>query len=309
MTNSKPDKQKPTIDKKKEREIVNTMNGQSDKIMYRFLLGYSAFGIAISSYYDTWFIGCAMAVLCIGSWHFNKWILPNSDWHRYVASGFLGVFVGAFIYQMHGLFEMHFFAFIASAILIVYQNWKLQIPLIAVVITHHAIFAYLQYTGVPDVYFTQLQYMDLETFIYHGGLATFVVAVCGYWAYRFRRMTIAEALRSHQLSVQMKEMRELNRKITGINESLNEIVKERTSEIVKKNKLLSEYAFLNSHKLRSPVAAIKGLAGILNSANEEEKEDVLNKLTEQTHFLDEIVHQIQDIINERSSPPKESEPE
>ena len=30
-----------------------------------------------------------------------------------------------FIYQMHGLFEMHFFAFIGSAILITYQNWKL----------------------------------------------------------------------------------------------------------------------------------------------------------------------------------------
>ncbi len=300
---------KPTIDTTKEKEIVDSMNRQSDKIMLRFLLGYSVFGIAISTYYDTWVIGFTVAALCIGSWYFNKWLLPHSDWHRYVASGFLGVFVGSFIYQMHGMFEMHFFAFIASAILIVYQNWKLQIPLAVVVIVHHGVFAYLQYSGIPEIYFTQLQYMDLKTFIYHAGLATAVVAVCGYWAYRFRGMTIAEALRSHQLSVQMKEMQALNRKITGINDSLNEIITERTNEIVSKNKLLNEYAFINSHKLRSPVAAIKGLTNSLNSANEEGREDILNKLNEQTDFLVGIVHQIQEIVNERSSPGKESNPE
>lgn len=220
----------------KEQEIVGVMNLRSDTIMLRFLIGYSTFGICISYYYDTWLIGLSTAVLALGSWFFVKLLLPNYSLHRYVASTFLGVFVGVFVYQMHGLFEMHFFAFIGSAILIVYQNWKLQIPLITFVVVHHAIFAYLQYTGVPDVYFTQLQYMDLQTFIFHAGLAAAVVIICGYWAHRFRKMTILEAMRSHDLSVSMSEMSILNDKLTKLSQSL----RSKNDEVEGKNKELIE---------------------------------------------------------------------
>lgn len=219
-----------------ERAVVAEMNERSDVIMFRFLLVYAIFGVAISFYYDTWIIGLSIGALSIGSWFFVKAMLPQLSLHRYVSSAFLGVFVGSFIYQMHGLFEMHFFAFIGSAILIVYQNWKLQIPLITVVVIHHASFAFLQYSGVPDIYFTQLQYMDLQTFIYHTSLAAAVVVICGYWAYRFRNMTIKEALKSIQLSKSMDEMSQLNTKLQKLSASL----KAKNNAIEDKNKELEE---------------------------------------------------------------------
>lgn len=219
-----------------EQTIVASLNQRSDTIMFRFLLGYALFGIFISFYYDTWLIGLSVAALSVSSWFVTKLLLPNSGLHRYVASTFLGIFVGSFIYQMHGLFEMHFFAFIGSAILIVYQDWKLQIPLITFVVLHHAVFAYLQYSGMADIYFTQLQYMDLHTFVYHAALAAMVVIICGYWAFRFRKMTIAEAVKSLALEQNMKEMSELNGKLQKLFSSLQA----KSVAIEEKNKELQE---------------------------------------------------------------------
>lgn len=202
-----------TLTPEQQKEVMAGLNARSDQFAFRFLLIYSVFGILISYYYDTWLIGLSTAALAMVSWFGTKLLLPNHSLHRYVASTFFGVFVGTFIYQMHGTFEMHFFAFIGSAILIVYQDWKLQIPLITFVVIHHGVFAFLQYTGVPDVYFTQLEYMDLQTFIYHASLALAVVVVCGYWAHHFRKLTMDNELKSISLSNRMELTEQLNKKL------------------------------------------------------------------------------------------------
>ncbi|MFY0608504.1 MAG: hypothetical protein JXR10_17435 [Cyclobacteriaceae bacterium] len=196
-----------------QKEVMTELNKKSDIFTLRFLLAYSAFGILISFYYETYLLGFGAAALALGSWFILKSLLPNANLHRYVASGFFGVFVGTFIYQMHGLFEMHFFAFIGSAILIVYQDWRIQIPLIGFVVVHHAIFAFLQYTGVPDVYFTQLEFMDLHTFVYHAGLALTIVAVCGYWGHHFKKLTIENAVKEIALNAKMVQAEQLNKKL------------------------------------------------------------------------------------------------
>ncbi len=283
------------VSREREREIVQNMNQKSDKIMFRFLLIYSLFGICISFYYDTWIIGFSIAGLCILSWFVIKMLLPEYELHRYVASVFLGVFVGAFIYQMHGLFEMHFFAFIGSAALIVYQNWKLQIPLIVVVLSHHALFGFLQYSGVPDVYFTQLQYMDLQTFLYHGSLATAVVIVCGYWAFRFRRMTTEEAVKSYALASSMEEL-------TKVNETLDQMVLDRTRELENKNAQLTGYAFINSHLLRAPLANIIGLSDLLSREmrGKIENEELLEKFQISCHELDQVIRLLGEYLSKES---------
>jgi uncharacterized membrane protein AbrB (regulator of aidB expression) len=92
-----------------------------------------------------------------------------------------------YIYQMHGLFEMHFFAFIASAILITYQKWKLQIPLLLLVVIHHGVLGYLQNLGFEKVYFTQLGTLYLQTFIIHIALSAIIFFTCGLWAYQLKK--------------------------------------------------------------------------------------------------------------------------
>ncbi len=99
----------------------------------------------------------------------------------------VGLFMAQFIYQMHGMFEMHFFAFIGSILLITYQNWWLQIPLVLVVLLHHATFGYLQYLGNTEVYFTELEHMPLETFVIHVALAAVIFFLCGLWSHNVKK--------------------------------------------------------------------------------------------------------------------------
>src|SRR5215212_1278163 len=121
---------------------------RSDKLMNYFLISFFFAGLILAVYYDTWLIAFGAGGCSLLAYYLTKKALPDSTLYQYVLSVVLAIFMAQYIYQMHGLFEMHFFAFIASAILITYQKWKLQIPLVLVVVVHHAGLGYLQNSGV-----------------------------------------------------------------------------------------------------------------------------------------------------------------
>ena len=140
-------------------EFLDQIKAKSDKVMNYFLITFFVVGLILAPFYDTWMVAVGVGSLSLLAYYSAKLILPNSDLYQYVLAAVLGIFMAQYIYQMHGLFEMHFIAFIGSAMLITYQNWKLQIPLTIVVVLHHATFAYLQYVGYEKIYFTQLDYI------------------------------------------------------------------------------------------------------------------------------------------------------
>src|SRR6201999_2198692 len=128
------------------------------------LAAYFLGGMALAPKYDTWGVALGVGGLSLLAYYSIKLLLPKSNLYQYVLSVVLAVFMAQFIYQMHGLFEMHFFAFIGSAVLITYQKWKLQIPLTVAVVIHHASLGYLQNSGLSKIYFTQLDYFTLQAF-------------------------------------------------------------------------------------------------------------------------------------------------
>lgn len=171
-----------------ERTFRESIKKRSDTLIEIFLGLHFLVGLVLATYYDTWLIAVAVGGLCLAVYFLSKKMLPGKTVHHYVAGVVLGVFMAQFIYQMHGMFEMHFFAFVASALMITYQNWKAQIPIAVVVVVHHAVFGYLQFqqfeSNLPNtIFFTQLSYMDLQTFIIHGILATVIFFICGLWAF------------------------------------------------------------------------------------------------------------------------------
>ncbi|MBT31575.1 MAG: hypothetical protein CMO01_18120 [Thalassobius sp.] len=186
------------------RKVFRDIWKKADKITAYTLLGYFIFGLCIAPIYNTWTIGLGVGTLCLISYFTTLKLLPKSQLHQYIASAVYAIFMAQFIYQMHGLFEMHFWVFIGCTLLIVYQNWKLQLPLAAIVVIHHGTFAYLQYAGMDDIYFTQLQYMDMQTFIFHTLLATVIFIICGYWSYDLHNKTIEMSCKQNQLERQLK---------------------------------------------------------------------------------------------------------
>jgi signal transduction histidine kinase len=204
-------------------EFTGQVKKRSDELMDYFLLGFFAVGLILANYYDTWFVAVGVGGVSLLGYYSAKLALPESNLYQHVLSTVLGIFMAQFIYQMHGLFEMHFFAFIGSAMLIVYQDWKLQIPIALVVIVHHATFGYLQYMGYDQIYFTQLDYMTLQTFIIHGILATIIFFLCGFWAYNIKRMNETQLLQSLEIGILQNDMMEKIRAEENLIKTENEM--------------------------------------------------------------------------------------
>jgi PAS domain S-box-containing protein len=178
---------------------------RSDKLINYFLTCYFFVGLLFASFYDTWLIAFGVGGLSLLAYYSVKKALPDSNLYQYVLSVVLGIFMALYIYQMHGLFEMHFFAFIGSAILITYQNWKLQIPMLLVVVIHHLAFGYLQNSGVDSVYFTQLDYFELRTFVIHVVLAAVIFFICGLWGYQLKKYSKIQISQSLEMGKLQKE--------------------------------------------------------------------------------------------------------
>jgi signal transduction histidine kinase len=287
------------------------------------------FGIFIAFFYDTWLVAFGVGSLCLLAYFITKKLLPESNLYQYVLSAVSAIYAAQYIYQMHGMAEMHFWVFISSAILIIYQNWKLQLPLILIVIIHHGTFAYLQYIGYKEIYFTQLAYMDLTAFLFHGVLASAVCLVSACWGYVIHQRTIQDALNYKTLSELKAElqqsadkMNEMNKSLMEVNieikskneklrsseeelltsqeelkrtnENLNNLVEERTRILLSQNQTLIHHAYISAHKVRSPLARILGLVGLMQREIrlDENGQDLLRHLDVSANELDDILREV-----------------
>lgn len=191
-----------------KKEIFKGPKKQGDNLVKYTFLGLFVFGLILSPWYDTYTVALGVGSCNLLVYFLSQQIFKGTKFYQYVAGIVFPLFMAQFIYQMHGLFEMHFFAFFGSVVMIGYQDWKLQLPLILTVVVHHSSFAYLQFSGNSDIYFTQLDYMDLETFIFHAGIAAVIVFVCGFWGYDLAKKTLKAGINNLQLETQLEVVQE-----------------------------------------------------------------------------------------------------
>lgn len=229
------------------QDFLLIIKKKSDHLINYFLFSFFIIGLLLAFYYDTWEIAIGVGGLLLIAYYSAKLALPKSNLYQYVLSIVLGIFMAQFIYQMHGMFEMHFIAFISSAILITYQNWKLQIPLMLVVGFHHGLFGYYQYNGFDNIYFSQLDYMSLQTFIIHMVLAGIIFAICGLWAYQFKKYSEAHIdLIFNKREIENQELKTANYE-------------------------LDRFVYSTSHDLRAPLNSMLGLIEIASDDTDEEQ--------------------------------------
>lgn len=264
---------------------------KTDRYIEIVLVSLFVFGIGLAFVYNTFVLALSSGILCLSIYYASKYFFKGTKLYQYCASLAFGIFMAQFIYQMHGLFEMHFFAFVGCTVLIAYHNWKAQIPLLVFILVHHSLFAYLQYNNVDDIYFTQLEFMTIEVFIYHAGIAGAIIIISGYWAHVFEQKNKEEEQVNKELSSKLLNYTGIAQKISNYEfEAINSIRNEGTSDVLtlvllnmaeeiklkqeqvaRNNSELKNLVYALSHDLKTPVRGINSTAEWI--ASDIEKED------------------------------------
>src|SRR5205085_12538192 len=91
--------------------FVYQIKSKSDRLVNYFLTFYFLTGLLLAFFYDTWLVAVGVGSLSLLSYYSVKYFMKQSNFYQYVLSTVVGIFMAQFIYQMHGLFEMHFVPF------------------------------------------------------------------------------------------------------------------------------------------------------------------------------------------------------
>ncbi len=103
----------------------------------------------------------------------------------------------------------------------------------------------------------------------------------------------------YKLEKQSKNTDALNKELTLLNKNLDSRAQEIAREIEVKNKKMNKYAFMNAHKLRAPIASILGLINLFDKGiSESDEEIMIRMLKESADKLDNVVHEIKDVIDQ-----------
>ncbi|WKK77818.2 hypothetical protein QYS49_12435 [Marivirga salinae] len=96
--------------------------------------------------------------------------------------------------------------------------------------------------------------------------------------------------RTEELRSTIEELNHANEELTFMNDGLDLIVKNRTTELEERNYQLTEYAFINSHLLRAPLARVLGLTDLIRMESTDPRtKELMDKLFNSCGELDEII--------------------
>ena len=251
------------------KEILGKQLLKSNKVVEIILISYFLCGVIFSFVYDTYFVAFTVGLINLAMYYFSKLFWKGKRVHTYVASLNVGIFMAQLIYQMHGMFEMHFFAFIGAIVLITYQNWKVYLPLTLFVVVHHSLFAYIQYLGVISndekfikIYFTQLNYMDLMTFIIHALLFAVGVAIAGIYSVQLKKNTDDSIQQLIEINESRESQEETEKRIKDQErlveelEKKNKEIEQQQREIDARIKLMDEMCIVSETDLKGYITYV-----------------------------------------------------
>jgi tetratricopeptide (TPR) repeat protein len=116
-----------------------------------------------------------------------------------------------------------------------------------------------------------------------------LAGIFAFFLYQQRRRI---AFQKDAIEMQAVALLKLNEELQLLNKNLEERITERTSQLTIQNQRLTEYTFINAHKLRAPVASILGLINLVHQVAPEERDAILGHLKTCGDQLDSIIREV-----------------
>jgi signal transduction histidine kinase len=197
----------------------------------------------------------------------------------------------AYVYQFIGVDHilgqnLNYMALLFGAAMFVLWRWEYSVVMILL-------------SGLATGFFLRLNPdLTANQFFVNGGLLLAAMGLFTGVLIQTRYNLVIKEIRARlALKASGEAIRMQAKEIKSINENLERLVQERTIELETKNKALEDAAFINAHKLRSPLASILGLVSLIKDQPMSEDLQVMNShLQESAEKLDEIVSSITEAI-------------
>lgn len=112
---------------------------------------------------------------------------------------------------------------------------------------------------------------------------------------------------NEKIEKQAQDLQQSYEEISGLNDNLEALVKQRTAVIESQNQRLREFVFFNSHKIRGPLASLLGLVSLLRQEplSTENSKQLIAYLEESAIKLDDVVREVgQQLDNEQAGTSK-----
>jgi signal transduction histidine kinase len=146
------------------------------------------------------------------------------------------------------------------------------------------------YTFVDPIVIIEGNFMFYWNIFFTGTLIFFVMYIfkTGY------ERTQEKLMHQHNLILHQKE------EIEVINNNLEQIVVDRTEKIKEQESQITEFAFINAHKVRSPLARIMGILNLIHLEKNEKEimKDYLPILKSNAEELNERLQEVSDTLND-----------
>lgn len=108
---------------------------------------------------------------------------------------------------------------------------------------------------------------------------------------------------NEELRVTNEELQTAYEEIKSHNDNLDEVVKQRSMKIQEQLGLFHQYAHINSHEVRAPLARILGLLNLLEYDNDRSDTiSLINKLKESAKELDNVVRGMNRLLEKGTFP-------
>jgi len=279
--------------------LPNSLLSEKDKRIYKIanilmLLAIVVVGgtgiylLSIGGTIPFWICTSEVAVFCLLLFWHTHGKIPLARYIFFIFSICMTV-VGSFFHGETGGFDFLFLVTALSPVLFFDKRWQ-YISLFILSIT-----AYLIVKNLYDVIPAPMP-IDRAAIPYYLNIVISALLIFfGYGLFKRTHLEHEQILRKQNQTIE-----EQKEALNTAKDQLEDVLKLRTAKIAEQNSAFVKYAFLNAHKVRSPLARLQGLINISSYedfTNDKKRKFYFEQIEKNVAELDDTLKEISTILN------------